>query len=799
MVVGPVGILARVTARARWASLLALVVATGLAGAVVLASVAGSVRGRGALDEFVDHNRPGNIGAFVDPALPPEEQAATAERMIEASGEAAMVAYASVIVALAGPEGPQGPDTDFLVTQTVIAGPALTEVGRPIVVDGDVPLGPGEAAINEFLADRRGVGVGDALELTLFDHEDVNAIGAGRIPDDHRTVQVTVGAVVRQPLDLPQSPQAQPGTIFEADQSRVVLGPRFWEEHGIEAAAYGAGAVGQVPLERRDAIADAMRASGGEAVLVQPAGPDDLIRLESVGAAIDLESNALLAFAAVVGVFGLVVLGSALRRATGQDAEARDILVALGLTTRQVAASRILLGSVVAAAITLLAVAGAVAASPLFPIGLAGDAEVHPGLDVDGSVLVLGGIVSFLLLVGRVALGDRDGRRVAPGGPRPARVPLTGPGALGARLATDGAGGRGGATVRVALVTAVVGVVAVAAAVTYAQSLDRLRTRPELQGWTWDVTVGNSSDLDTVEADRRRLAGNDDVARFQGYNWVTVELDGVTTALLEVDDGADDVLPPVLEGRAPRGDDEVALGRGTLEELDLEIGDTVEIAAENTVPAVIVGEVVAPAVLVPPMDLDSGGVATFAMTSRLFGDTSYPVGFLVDLRDDVDQGQARARLEADFPRTVLGPMQPLDVRDLDRVRSFPFLLAGLLGAMAVVSVVVTLATASRRRRRDIAVFRSLGLDRSQVRRVLAGEASTFVAAALGVGVPIGIVAGRQAWRLAADGLGSEVGPTVPLLVIAAAAVAVLLAVNLYALWLARTVARRAPGRDLRTE
>jgi predicted lysophospholipase L1 biosynthesis ABC-type transport system permease subunit len=175
------------------------------------------------------------------------------------------------------------------------------------------------------------------------------------------------------------------------------------------------------------------------------------------------------------------------------------------------------------------------------------------------------------------------------------------------------------------------------------------------------------------------------------------------------------------------------------------------------------------------------------------------VGHAVRFRDDVDLATARADLEEDFPRTVVGPMRPLDVSALDRVRGIPFVVAGLLGAMALVSVAVTLTTASRRRRRDLAVLRSVGLARGQVRRLFAGESTAFVLAALVVGVPLGVAAGRVAWTLAADGLGSALDPNVPLLGLAAGAAAVLALVNLYGQWLALVVGRRRPGQDLRSE
>ena len=144
-------------------------------------------------------------------------------------------------------------------------------------------------------------------------------------------------------------------------------------------------------------------------------------------------------------------------------------------------------------------------------------------------------------------------------------------------------------------------------------------------------------------------------------------------------------------------------------------------------------------------------------------------------------------------------MKPLDVSNLERVRGVPYLLAGLLGALALVSVVVTLAASGPAATTGRGRAPALGLARSQLRRLVAGEATTFVLLVAALGLPLGIVAGRLAWRAAADGLGSEVGPVLPGLAILGATLGVLLLVNLYGQALAVVVGRRRPGGDLRSE
>lgn len=108
-------------------------------------------------------------------------------------------------------------------------------------------------------------------------------------------------------------------------------------------------------------------------------------------------------------------------------------------------------------------------------------------------------------------------------------------------------------------------------------------------------------------------------------------------------------------------------------------------------------------------------------------------------------------------------------------------------------------TAVRRRRRDLALLKTLGFTRRQVTGSVAWQATTFAALALLFGVPIGVVVGRWVWTALADNLGTVAQPIVPLLALVVSAPVVLLIANVAAFVPGRIAARLRPATVLRSE
>src|SRR5439155_4118907 len=91
-----------------------------------------------------------------------------------------------------------------------------------------------------------------------------------------------------------------------------------------------------------------------------------------------------------------------------------------------------------------------------------------------------------------------------------------------------------------------------------------------------------------------------------------------------------------------------------------------------------------------------------------------------------------------------------ELKTVARMNRLPGVLATILGFLAAATLAHALVTTIGRRRRDLAVLSSLGLGRRKLRATVLWQAATMTAVALVVGLPIGVVVGRWAWRLFAD-------------------------------------------------
>jgi hypothetical protein len=282
----------------------------------------------------------------------------------------------------------------------------------------------------------------------------------------------------------------------------------------------------------------------------------------------------------------------------------------------------------------------------------------------------------------------------------------------------------------------------------------------------------------------------------------------------------------LLAGRAPVAAGEIVLGAQTMQAVHARLGQAIRVTVNQVAnpPSYrrvtwmmrVVGEAVFPAFSrgsFTPTDLGTGAAVPAAVLSERFPQTGctgrvtcynflllrYPPG--------TDLPAAGARLTTTLARKGCPPgsclattdQRPSDIRNYSEVRDTPLLLAAVLGVLAVATMTHVLLTSARRRRRDLAVLKALGLVRRQVLGVVQWQAATLAATALLFGVPLGILGGRWAWVLFAGAAGVSPGASVPVpLVLASIPVTVALAA-LIAAWPARAAARVRPATVLRAE
>jgi predicted lysophospholipase L1 biosynthesis ABC-type transport system permease subunit len=240
------------------------------------------------------------------------------------------------------------------------------------------------------------------------------------------------------------------------------------------------------------------------------------------------------------------------------------------------------------------------------------------------------------------------------------------------------------------------------------------------------------------------------------------------------------------------------LGTRTLEDLGLDVGDTVRISVGSRSAQVrIVGRGVLPEGN-GDTRLGEGASMTFEGARRLVPDALADV-MLVRARP----GRAGAALVGRLSRThssnTYVPARPSDLADLRRVGGLPSIIAALLGIMAVATLAHALFSSARRRRRDLAVFKVLGFRRRQVAAAIAWHAAVVAVIAVVAGVSLGVLAGRRTWQAFAQRLGVPDQTVTPVLAIAAVAgIAVIIAI-LTAAIPARVAARTPPAVALRAE
>jgi hypothetical protein len=533
---------------------------------------------------------------------------------------------------------------------------------------------------------------------------------------------------------------------------------------------------------------------------------------QGAGSAIDVVTLALRIFAAVAAAAGTVTIAILLSREANLASVDNGTLRMLGLTSGQrllTSTTRVL---IIAGGGALIAFCGAIALSPRLPVGIARRADPDVGVHLDGAVLWPGvsAIIAIVLAISFVA-ALRSVRRTDTAAVyahhTPPRVVAT-VGALpptvssGLRMALDPGRERTAIPVRSAYFGAILGVLGITAVLVFSTSLDHLTRTPELTGSTFDFAVPDNnfspfaSRCDRTDFGIHNVRGVTDVSAVCDSD---IQFDGRPVTAFGITPIRGEIAPTIVDGRAPRMRDEVALGRTTLDALHKHIGDTVRGPEPKALRYRIVGTVALPT-LAYPQPVSDGALLTDVGLRNIFDKNSRGSRNLIGrFAPGADRKAVLHEVGARQPRTSAHqPVVPVEVERVHDVAWIPRLLAVLLAALALVAVGHALVTATRRRRHEFAMLKTLGFVRAQIRATVAWQATILAAIGLAVGLPLGAVLGRVAWHLVAAGLGISTvyAFSVGLLLLVPAS---LLAVNVLAFAPARRAARIQPGSALHLE
>jgi ABC-type lipoprotein release transport system permease subunit len=544
--------------------------------------------------------------------------------------------------------------------------------------------------------------------------------------------------------------------------------------------------------------ADIQRLTGRADIPVKDLSTD----IKRVQRSLDVEHTALLMFAGAIAATALVLVGQAIARATSSGTASMPALRSMGATS-----GALVIGLVVPmlpTIVTTVVVAAIVSivASRWFPVGLARKVDPDLGIHVVASREIVGLLMAALLalvlvfataiVMQRRNLMRRSRRTRLMSAAAHAGVPVSP--AIGASLAFDAPPERGGRS-RVALVAAIAGVVAVVGALTLVRGIDDIAGHPERTGASWDLVVSGVGTMSDEEA-LAVVEKDPDIADFAIASRAATVVDGSAVPVYALDIRKGAMAFTVVRGRAPRVDDEIALGPATMRLLHAKVGDTVRLGPKNT-PVRVVG--VALLSQQPHSSFDEGGWITKPAYDALVGPLApnelFEEGF-IGLVNGVDANAAMGRLPPSWE--VDAPAPSPDLTNLVQVRSLPMYLAAFLAFLAVGAVAHALFTIARQRAHELAVLRALGVTPGQAAACVSWQAIAIGTVAVVAGIPLGVLAGRRAWKAITEQLSFVyVGPTASLLVIAIPAC--LIGCLVLAIVPARGAARRSIAETLRRE
>jgi hypothetical protein len=714
--------------------------------------------------------------------------------------------YAALVV---GPISPNGAPTKAALTEIALG--SIDGLGfdqdQLTATQGRMadPRRANEVVVTADDARLLGVRVNDTIPIGVFTHQQTQLPGFGTPKvQPKRRVDVTVVGIV-----MFNNTVVQDDVDVNGDQN-MIFTPAFTRPL---TRCCNSDLVSGFQL---DGGPRAVSAVEGEIERALPKGSAYYVHVTSVfeaqaERAIKPESIALGVFGAIAALAALLLAGQMIGRQLRLDADDLDALRAIGAGPAMTTADGLLgvIGAVVAG--SLLAGAVAVGLSPLAPIGPARRVYPSRGIAFDWTVLGFGLLVLIVLLAATalVLASRRAPHRTRRHQTARRRGSLFGRGAAtvgapvaavaGIRFALESGRGRDTAPVRSAIVGAVIAIVVVTGTLTFGTSLHTLVSHPALYGWNWNdeiLTRGGGGNI-ALKTAHDVLDHDHDVAAWAGVNFDSLRIDGQTVPILGGQPNAS-VAPPILTGHGLEAADQIVMGATTLTQLHKRVGDTVEASygPSTSTRLRIVGTATMPAVGPAGqlhLSMGTGALVAYQLLPAAVrnsgsndGSNAFePSAIFVRLRPGANPKASLASLRRLVAAksnqvSVVSEQRPAEIVNYRSMGSTPAVLGAALAAAAVSALALTLVASVRRRRRDLALLKTLGFTHRQHAATVAWQSTIAVSVGILVGVPLGIIVGRSLWDLFAHELHVVPQPTVPAPTIALIAAGALVLANLVA-------------------
>jgi hypothetical protein len=822
-----------------WGGYLSIVLLVGLIGGVAMGSIAAARRTQGSYATFLASTNPSDLSlnsVFAPNLTKDLEQLPGVQRVAAASQS--LFAF------------------PLRRTGAPIIGPALSsgEVSTIGSINGEyfdqdrVTLTAGRMAdpsrADEFVATAQtekllGLHVGEVLPMGFYTtaQSEQPGFGTAKVKPHLRLDMKLVGTVVfNNEVVLDEVDRYPTYALFTPALTRPFSSGALYGQYGLKLRD-GANGVSTVELEIVAALPRGTTYSFHVTTIVDG----------QVDRTVKPEAIALAVFGGIAMLAALLIaLQMIVRQLRARDEE-NDVLRALG-ASRATTMIDVLLGTLGAVVLgSLLAVGVAIALSPLSPIGPVRAVYPTPGVALDLTVLGFG----LLALIGGIGVGAVAlAYRSAPGRLRRERSTRAERGSSLARFAANSGApvsavtgirfalqpgrGRTAVPVRSALFGTVLAVMIVVATLTFGSGINTLVSHPALYGWNWNYAL--TSDYLVPPQSLSLLDHDRAVASWSGVSFANAQIDGLTVPIILASTHAR-VTPPMLSGHPLEANNQIVLGAATLAQLHKHVGETV-LASYGTakdkpvyVPPthlLIVGTATLPAVGAAQTfhtSMGTGAMLPYGVEPPAFQKfirspdptLNGPNMVLVRLRAGADPKTALAGLQriadagdkafAAVPNgggagasvEVLPVQYPAEIENYRSIGSTPALLATGLAIGAVVALGLTLTASVRRRRRDLALLKTLGFTQRQLLACVAWQSTIAVVLGVIAGIPLGVALGRWLWILFAHEIYAVPRATVPTLLVVYVGIGALVLGNIVAALPGRYAARTPTALVLRAE